>query len=177
MTGTAPLGRRGFDFFAGSWFFVLPGGPGPGGRRELRRCVGAPGTVGLACFLRTWRPRLDPEANEPSQCGHLSGMIELACWHTWFASLFYPGGGKEQRNFLRAFGIRRWQELFFLSVIFTERLGCRLQSETAPIRTAHPQMALGGLGQPRKGSSRDPQPLAARHTHPGGTVTGWVGRW
>ena len=47
----------------------------------------------------------------------------------------------------------------------------------ALISTAHPQMALGGLGQPRKGSSWDPQPLPARHTHPGGTVTGWVGRW
>ena len=40
-----------------------------------------------------------------------------------------------------------------------------------------PESTLGGLGDPRTGSSRGLRAMSARHTHPGDTVAGWVGRW
>ena len=40
-----------------------------------------------------------------------------------------------------------------------------------------PKSTLSGLGDPRTGSSRGLRAIPARHTHPGDTVAGWVGRW
>ena len=40
-----------------------------------------------------------------------------------------------------------------------------------------PKSTLGGLGDPWMGSSRGLRAIPARHTHPGDTVAGWVGRW
>ena len=40
-----------------------------------------------------------------------------------------------------------------------------------------PKSTLGGLGDPWTGSSRGLRAIPARHTHPGDTVAGWVGRW